>query len=162
MSSRNPVLWPEGLFVKPQHFQQAARSSEATLHQRLSSLNAAFYGFSELQLNDEYLYLGKVAITRARGIMPDGTAFDIPGDLPPPPPLEISDDGAQNGEIYLCLPLRTDGGREVSWPDSVANLRYVAHAQEIKDTHTADGDLTQVHLAEPNQQLRPHGEDIIA
>ncbi|EJT84602.1 hypothetical protein PPS11_19764 [Pseudomonas putida S11] len=110
MSSRNPVLWPEGLFVKPQHFQQAARAAEAALHQRLGSLNAAFYGFSELQLNDEYLSLGKVAITRARGIMPDGTVFDIPADLPPPPPLEIEDDGAKDSEIYLCLPLRTEGG----------------------------------------------------
>ncbi|RWU19116.1 type VI secretion system baseplate subunit TssK [Pseudomonas alkylphenolica] len=159
MASRNPVLWPEGLFVKPQHFQQSARAAEAALHQRLSSLNAAFYGFSELQLNDEYLSLGKVAITRARGIMPDGTVFDIPGDLPPPPPLEINDAAAHNSEVYLCLPLRTDGGREVSWPDSAANFRYLAQAQEIKDTHSADGDLVQVDLAVPNLQLRRDTED---
>ncbi|MDF0729252.1 type VI secretion system baseplate subunit TssK [Pseudomonas entomophila] len=159
MSSRNPVLWPEGLFVKPQHFQQAARASEAAFHQRLSSLNAAFFGFSELQLNDEYLSLGKIAITRARGIMPDGTVFDIPGDLPPPPPLEVSGDVSKNSEIYLCLPLRTDGGREVSWPDNAANFRYVAQALEIKDTHTADGDLVQIDLALPNLQLRREEQD---
>jgi type VI secretion system protein ImpJ len=159
MSSRNPVLWPEGLFVKPQHFQQAARASEAALHQRLGSLNAAFYGFSELQLNDEYLSLGKVAITRARGIMPDGTVFDIPADLPPPPPLEIDDDGSKDSEVYLCLPLRTDGGREVSWPDNAANFRYSAQAQEIKDTHSADGDLVQVDLAVPNLQLKRKADD---
>lgn len=159
MSSRNPVLWPEGLFVKPQHFQQAARASEAAFHQRLSSLNPGFFGFSELQLNDEYLSLGKVAITRARGIMPDGTVFDIPADLPPPPPLEIDDDASQNGEIYLCMPLRTEGGREVSWPDNAANFRYTAHAEEIKDTHTADGDLVQVELAVPNLQIKRNSED---
>ncbi|MEB6587540.1 MULTISPECIES: type VI secretion system baseplate subunit TssK [Pseudomonas] len=159
MSSRNPVLWPEGLFVKPQHFQQAARASEAALHQRLGSLNAAFYGFSELQLNDEYLSLGKIAITRARGIMPDGTVFDIPADLPPPPPLEIIDDGATDSEVFLCLPLRTEGGREVSWPDSAANFRYNAQAAEIKDTHSADGDLAQVDLAVPNLQLKRKADD---
>ncbi|MDH0648588.1 type VI secretion system baseplate subunit TssK [Pseudomonas sp. GD03858] len=159
MSSRNPVLWPEGLFVKPQHFQQAARASDAALHQRLGSLNAAFFGFSELQLNDEYLSLGKVAITRARGIMPDGTVFDIPADLAPPPPLEINDDVSRNSEVYLCLPLRTDGGREVSWPDSPANFRYLAQPQEIKDTHTADGDLVQIDLAVPNLQLRREAQD---
>lgn len=159
MSSRNPVIWPEGLFVKPQHFQQAARASEAAFHQRLSSLNAAFYGFSELQLNDEYLSLGRIAITRARGIMPDGTVFDIPGDLPPPAPLEIDDDATQDSEVYLCLPLRTEGGREVSWPDNAANFRYVAQAQEIKDTHTADGDLVHVDLAVPNLQLKRKAED---
>ncbi len=159
MSSRNPVLWPEGLFVKPQHFQQSARASEATFHQRLSSLNGAFYGFSELQLNDEYLSLGKIAITRARGIMPDGTAFDIPGDLPPPAPLQVTGHASQSNEIYLCLPLRTEGGREVSWPDNAANFRYVAQPYEIKDTHTADGDLVQVDLAVPNFQLRGEAQD---
>jgi len=159
MSSRNPVLWPEGLFVKPQHFQQAARAAEAALHQRLGSLNAAFYGFSELQLNEEYLSLGKIAITRARGIMPDGTVFDIPADLPPPPPLEIEDDGAKDSEIFLCLPLRTEGGREVSWPDNAANFRYRAQAEEIKDTHSADGDLVQVDLAVPNLQLKRKADD---
>ncbi|MFJ4392517.1 type VI secretion system baseplate subunit TssK [Pseudomonas soli] len=159
MSSRNPVLWPEGLFVKPQHFQQAGRAAEAALHQRLGSLNAAFYGFSELQLNDEYLSLGKISITRARGIMPDGTVFDIPADLPPPPPLEIEDNGAKDSEIYLCLPLRTEGGREVSWPDNAANFRYSAQAQEIKDTHSADGDLAQVDLAVPNLQLKRKADD---
>lgn len=159
MSSRNPVLWPEGLFVKPQHFQQAARASEAAFHQRLSSLTTAFYGFSELRLNDEYLSLGKIAITQARGIMPDGTVFDIPGDLPAPPPLEINDDASQHSEVYLCLPLRADGGREVSWPDNTANYRYLAQMTEIKDTHTADGDLAQVDLAVPNLQLRRETED---
>ena len=158
MSTRNPVLWPEGLYVKPQHFQQALRASEAALHQRLGSLNAVFYGFSELQLNDEYLSLGKIAITRARGVMPDGTVFDIPADLPPPPPLEI-DDGSQGSEVYLCLPLRTEGGREVSWPDDAGNFRYVAQAQEIKDTHSADGDLAQVELAVPNLQLKRQADD---
>ena len=159
MSSRNPVLWPEGLFVKPQHFQQSARACEAAFNQRLAALNGAFYGFSELQLNDEYLSLGKIAITRARGIMPDGTVFDIPGDLPPPAPLEITGAASLNSEIHLCLPLRTEGGREVSWPDSAANYRYVAQPYEIKDTHTADGDLVQVDLAVPNFQLRGEMQD---
>ncbi|MCX2890162.1 MULTISPECIES: type VI secretion system baseplate subunit TssK [unclassified Pseudomonas] len=159
MSTRNPVLWPEGLYVKPQHFQHSIRASEAALHQRLASLNNAFYGFSELQLNEEYLSLGKIAITRARGVMPDGTPFDIPADLTPPPPLEIDDDGSNNSEVYLCLPLRTDGGREVSWPEDAANFRYLARAQEIKDTHSADGDLVTIDLAAPNLQLKRQADD---
>ena len=69
MSSRNPVIWHEGLFVKPQHFQQQARAAEAAVHQRMHSLNDALYGFSELELNSEYLSFGKVAITKARGTL---------------------------------------------------------------------------------------------
>lgn len=102
MSSRNAVLWKEGLFVKPQHFQQMAYAAESALQQRVASLNDAYYGFSELELNAEYLSFGKIAITRARGVMPDGTIFAIPGDMPPPAPLEIPL-GAANKIVLLAL-----------------------------------------------------------
>lgn len=81
--SSNPVIWYEGLFVKPQHFQQQARAAESQLQQRLNCLNDTLYGFSELELNSEYLSFGKIAIIRARGLMPDGSVFDIPNDQPP-------------------------------------------------------------------------------
>lgn len=159
MSSRNCVLWKEGLFVKPQHFQQMAYSAEATGLQRLSSLNEAFYGFSELALNPEYLSFGKIAITRARGIMPDGTVFDIPGDMPAPAPLQIRDAGAANQVIYLTLPLRSTGTLEVSWPEKETNSRYLAQAASVKDTHSIDGDAELLDLAIPNLQLKLGSED---
>lgn len=159
MSSRNPVLWNEGLFVKPQHFQQMANSTDALVQQRISSLNDAFYGFSELELNHEYLSFGKIAIVRARGIMPDGTIFDIPGDMDPSPPLEIANSAAANQVIYLCLPLRTSGVLEVRWPGSDANSRYIAQGTSVKDTHSVDGDATTVDVAIPNLQLRLEKDD---
>ncbi len=140
MSSRNPVIWHEGLFVKPQHFQQQARAAEAAVHQRVHSLNDALYGFSELVLNTEYLSFGKVAITQARGIMPDGSVFDIPHDLAPPAPLEIADSSGVNQIVYLALPLRSHGALEVRWPDQYGNSRYIARRDEIRDTHSDDGD----------------------
>jgi type VI secretion system protein ImpJ len=159
MTSRNPVLWNEGLFVKPQHFQQQNRAIEAALQQRFSSLNEAFYGFTELEVNHEYLGFGKIAITRARGIMPDGTVFDIPGDLAPPTPLEIDDSSAANQVIYLTLPLRSDGALEVQWPDGYANSRYIARATSVRDTHSIDGDDVTMDLAAPNLQLKLDRDD---
>lgn len=153
MSSRNPVIWHEGLFVKPQHFQQQARSAEAHAQQRFDSVNDALYGFSELELNQEFLSFGKVAIVRARGVMPDGSAFDIPNDLAPPPPLEIADSSAANQVVYLALPLKSDGALEVRWPGSYANSRYVARRSEVRDTHSEDGDGVEMDLAVPNLQL---------
>jgi type VI secretion system protein ImpJ len=78
MSSRNRVVWREGLFVKPQHFQQEARHLAHQLHQRLGGVGSHLYGFSELEINHEYLSFGKIALVRARGVMPDGSVFDIP------------------------------------------------------------------------------------
>ena len=153
MSSRNPVIWHEGLFVKPQHFQQQARAAEAAVHQRLHSLHDTLYGFSELALNSEYLSFGKIAITQARGIMPDGSVFDIPHDLAPPSPLEIADSSAVGQIVYLALPLRSNGALEVRWPDQYGNSRYIARREEIRDTHSDDGDQVGMDLAVPNLQL---------
>ena len=161
MSSRNPVLWKEGLFVKPQHFQQQAHAAQACVQQKISSLSDAFYGFSELRLNQEYLSFGKVAIVQARGIMPDGTVFDIPGDMPPPPPLEMNGNAA-NQTIYLSLPLRTACALQVRWPQSDANSRYLAQPTTVKDTHSPDGDTETLDLAVPNLQLKRQDEDCSA
>lgn len=162
MSSRSPVLWKDGLFVKPQHFQQMADAGEATLHHRIGSLTDAFYGFSELELNREYLSFGKVAIVRARGVMPDGTVFDIPGDMPPPAPLEIPQGSAANKIIHLALPLRCEGVQQVRWPDSELNSRYVAQSIMVMDTHSAAGDTSPLDVALPNLQLKLDSEDLSA
>lgn len=159
MSSRNPVIWHEGLFVKPQHFQQQARSFDAQSHQRLQCLNESLYGFSELHINPEYLSFGKIAIVRARGLMPDGSVFDIPNDQAPPPPLDIPDSSAANQVIHLCLPLLCDGALQVQWPDSYANSRYLAQRREVRDTHSEDGDHVAMDLAVPNLQLLLERDD---
>ncbi|WPO98790.1 type VI secretion system baseplate subunit TssK [Pseudomonas sp. HR96] len=161
MSSRNPVLWKEGLFVKPQHFQQLEHAAQASVQQKISSLSDVFYGFSELRLNEEHLGFGKISIIRARGIMPDGTVFDIPGDMPAPPPLQISSETA-NQLVYLCLPLRSADTLAVRWPDSEANCRYLAQSSAIKDTHTPGGDTETLDLAVPNLQLRVGHENLSA
>ncbi|CAD5109358.1 type VI secretion system baseplate subunit TssK [Zestomonas carbonaria] len=159
MTSRNPVIWSEGLFVKPQHFQQQSRSLEHLIHQRVNSVSEHLYGFSELELNHEYLSFGKIAIVRARGAMPDGSTFDIPNDVPPPTPLAINDLSAVNQVVYLTLPLRSDGVLEIQWPDSYANTRYVARSEEVKDSHSLEGDHVQMDLALPNLQLSLERDD---
>lgn len=158
MSSRNSVLWKEGLFVKPQHFQQMAYAAESALQQRISSLNDAYYGFTELELNAEYLSFGKIAITRARGIMPDGTVFDIPGDMPPPAPLEIPM-GAANQVILLTLPLHAPGAPEVRWPESDVGGRFIATGVPIMDNHGGSGDSMILDVAVPNLQIKLHNDD---
>ena len=159
MTSRNPVIWSEGLFVKPQHFQQQARMTEHHANQRISGVSEHLYGFSELELNQEYLSFGKIAIVRARGVMPDGSVFDIPNDQPPPAPLPVMDASAVNQTVYLTLPLRSDGVLEVQWPETYANSRYVTRNEEIRDTHSQEGDYVPMNLAALNLQMALERDD---
>ncbi|WP_312431460.1 type VI secretion system baseplate subunit TssK [Achromobacter sp.] len=157
MTSRNPVVWGEGQFVKPQHFQQTDRYLEHYINVRMGSRYC--YGFSELELNQEFLSFGKISIVRARGIMPDGTAFNIPHDQPPPEPLSILDATAANQAVYLTLPLRSDGISEVRWPDTLGNARYIHRTEDIRDTHSHQGHHTPIALAVPNLQLALDRDD---
>ena len=157
MTTRNPVVWSEGLFVKPQHFQQTSRFLEHYVNLRLGSRYA--YGFSELELNQDFLAFGKIAIVRARGIMPDGTAFDIPHDQPPPTPLVIADATAANQTVYVTLPVRSDGMAEVRWPDTLGNTRYVLRDEDVRDTHSHQGNHVAMGLAVPNLQLALERDD---
>ncbi|NBA94147.1 type VI secretion system baseplate subunit TssK [Pseudomonas sp. R5(2019)] len=157
MTTHNPVIWSEGQFIKPQHFQQSDRYLEHYVNVRLGS--KYWYGFCDLELNQEFLSFGKIAVVRARGIMPDGTAFDIPHDQPPPEPLAIIDAGAANQTIYLTLPLRSHGVSEVRWPDTFAKTRYVHRTEDIRDTHSHQGDHASIALAVPNLQLALERDD---
>ncbi|RQS75469.1 type VI secretion system baseplate subunit TssK [Burkholderia sp. Bp8963] len=159
MTSKRSVIWEEGLFVKPQHFQQQARALEHHASQRVNSVSQHLYGFTELEINQEFLAFGKIAIIRARGVMQDGTVFDIPADHAPPEPLAITDTDVISQTVYLTLPLRSEGGLEVRWPNTYGNARYTHGLEEIRDTHSEEGDYTPVALAGLNLQLALERDD---
>jgi type VI secretion system protein ImpJ len=105
MSWYSKVVWSEGMFLRPQHFQQQDRYLEAFVRQSCSPLRPYGWGVTELVLDRETLALGKVAITSAKGLLPDGTPFSIPDHDPPPVPLDI-DATARDVRVMLALPLR--------------------------------------------------------
>ena len=77
MSQNNRVVWAEGLFLRPQHFQQAERYFERLMSQRLESLAPYGAGFTKLQIDHELLKIGKIGLVAAEGVFPDGTPFNM-------------------------------------------------------------------------------------
>jgi type VI secretion system protein ImpJ len=135
MSWHNKVIWSEGMFLRPQHFQQHDRYLQNLIEGRAAYLRAYSWGFTELQLDEPMLALGKVAIASARGVMPDGTPFAIPRDDEPPLPLEVPED-SKNSLVMLALPLRRVGMDEVDSTDRPDNLaRYHPHEYEVHDSN---------------------------
>ncbi len=53
------MIWQEGLFALPQHFQQQQRHCEYLLTRRLDALGDFFWGFTELSINTELLARAK-------------------------------------------------------------------------------------------------------
>lgn len=159
MVSRNRVVWSEGLFIKPQHFQQQQRHVEYNIDERVSSVSSYLSGVSELALNPEYLSFGRIAIERAVGVMPDGTVFRIPQEDPMPDALEINDDSLANQIVYLALPLRSDSLMEVSYQDAQGSGRYLVKKEEVRDIHTPQGDMALVDVSPIHPRLMLEKQD---
>lgn len=133
MSEHSRVVWSEGMFLRPQHFQQHDRYIERLVSSRCRGLRWYDWGFETLKLDPLQLPTGKVAIAECRGILPDGTPFDLPADDDLPLPLEIPDD-VKNSWIYLSLPLRRPEASEIDsdpYPDALA--RYHMAEREARD-----------------------------
>lgn len=134
MSWKNKVIWSEGLFLQPQHFQQHDRYLEAYVEGRCGGLRPHGWGFSELKLDAAQLGIGKVAIASARGVFPDGTPFNIPEDDRPPAPIDLNEQ-VRECRVYLALPARRFGEREIDAADHREGLaRYVQREVETRDT----------------------------
>ncbi|BEE18305.1 type VI secretion system baseplate subunit TssK [Aeromonas enteropelogenes] len=158
MSSRNRVIWREGLFIKPQHFQQQQRHSDYALHARLSALSDYFYGLQSLAINEDYLGFGRIALVGATGILPDGTVFNIPNDDLLPTPLEVTDASVANQKVYLALPLSVSGVNEVGQGGQVAT-RLQAHRHDVRDLHSEGGDVVSLEVGRVSLRLMLERED---
>lgn len=133
MSWNNRVVWSEGMFIGTQHFQQHDRYLENLIDARSRPLSAGAWGFSELLLDQGLLMQGKLAIVSARGLLPDGTPFNIPHDDLAPSPLNI-DDSLRDGVVYLALPLKRVGQRDtVDEGQAVGGARFVSQVREVRD-----------------------------
>ncbi|VAW50062.1 Uncharacterized protein ImpJ/VasE [hydrothermal vent metagenome] len=159
MLTKNKVVWSEGLFIKPQHFQQEARGYEELLNQRIGSLGNLFYGFSSLEINQEHLAFGKVTLLSASGVMPDGSVFNVPMQSQSPNPLTIDDSSLVNQVIYLAVLLHSSGTVEVQWPENKGRSRYVPEQIEVKDLHSNEGNYAPIQTAKLNTCLLLERDD---
>ncbi len=157
MSDKNKVIWSEGLFLRPQHFQQHERYLERYVEGRSTGLKGNAWGCIELEVERDLLAVGKLSIRRARGVFPDGTPFTMPDNDPLPPPLEISKD-TRDKLVYLALPARRTGALEVQRQDSPeAFARYRVDEIELRDVTQTGGAVAPVEVGALGSRLLLQG-----
>lgn len=158
MSDRSRVVWSEGMFLRPQHFQQAQRQQEFAQRQLTLSAQGHFWGFHSLVLDSSSLAIGKVAIASAAGVMPDGTPFSFPGVTEPPSPLTISEN-VKAKRILLCLPVYRPGSEEVSFDDDSRSLaRFRVAEEDVPDQNSIAGDPAPIQTAQLRLRLLAEDE----
>jgi type VI secretion system protein ImpJ len=142
MSSNNKVVWSEGLFLRPQHFQQHDRYFERFIEGRSAALRSHSWGFTDVQVERELLAIGKLGLKRASGVFPDGTPFSMPDDEPLPPPMELTAQIRDKG-VLLAIPVRKEGTRQSDRREIVDGvMRYRVRDVEARDV-TSEGNAQQ-------------------
>jgi len=136
MSWYTKVAWTEGLFLRPQHFQQNDRYHEHLLMSRVRYATPYPWGFSYLEIDRDLAQQSKFGLRRAAGVMPDGTPFDIPADSPLPPPIVIPDTASQQ-IAWLSIPVASANTREVDDRDVESAARFVMNAETFVDSTSA-------------------------
>jgi type VI secretion system protein ImpJ len=141
MSVHNKVLWSEGLFLQPQHFQQQDRYFERYVEARTEALVPHAWGFADVEIDADLLKLGKIGLRRAVGVFPDGTPFRLPDDDPLPRPIDVPAT-ARNEPIYLAVPVRRADLPAVDRAGAAGDglARHDARECEARDVTSASGE----------------------
>jgi type VI secretion system protein ImpJ len=146
MSAHNRVIWSEGLFLQPHHFQQQDRYFERYVETRCAALIPHSWGFSLLELEDDLLSIGKFGLQRAAGVFPDGTPFRMPEDEPLPVAIDIGGH-VRDQILYLAVPLRRVGEIEVDRNEAGETLaRHGISELQARDATSNTGETALLEV----------------
>ena len=153
MSWTLKTIWSEGMFLRPQHFQQHDRYLEALIEERAAALRSYAWGVRELEISQEALALGKIDISRCRAALPDGTTIDIPNSDAAPAALELNEN-TRDEVVYLCLLRKRYGSNEVSREtDPDADTRLSVDVLDVRDTSVEMDATAPIELGRKNLRL---------
>lgn len=134
MSWESKVLWTEGLFLQPHHFQQADRYTEALVGGLARRVAPYAWGVSELEIDDEVLKVGQFAVKSCAGLTQDGAVFRVPGTEDHPPALDVPA-GIKDCVVYLSVPQRRQGALEVDMTGAELSAARLRPSElEVTDT----------------------------
>jgi len=155
MTWYNKVIWTEGMFLQPQHFQQHDRFLDAQMRDRQQSITPYSWGFKSLGLDEAALNLGKLAITSAQGLLPDGTAFSLPGNDAAPAAFDVPAD-ARNELVVLALTLQRPGvvdSDAEGGGSSSLGTRYKATELDVSDSNSTGEREAALQIGRLNLRL---------
>ncbi len=160
MSLDSRVVWSEGMFLNPQHFQQQNRYLERYIDSKCSAYGAYAWGVHDFDVDQQLLKLGKISLLRAKGIFPDGTPFNFPETDDAPPVLEVPR-GIHNSVVYLGVPVRRPGAVDVLPLDNTQGLaRYYSSSISVRDVTTEGGDTQSLDIAKLRLRLLLDTDDL--
>ncbi len=158
MSEFSKVAWSEGMFLRPQHFQQQDRYQHFSQQSRQSQLMPFSWGIYDYQLDSQCLKFSQFGLTSLRGILADGTLLELPEIEPLPAALTISK-GCRDQQVFLCLAVDKANGLNIAEPQSHQITRFQFADQVLTDTSLAEPATETLQLARLRVLLKLESDD---
>jgi type VI secretion system protein ImpJ len=127
MNTPAKVMWGEGLFLRPQHFQQQDRYHEARLHDTVTALHPHCWGVRQLAIDTDALKADTLRLTALAVIFPDGEIVRAPDQDPLPLQARLGDlaPSEQTVTFHLALPALKLHGENCT---ARGETRFTGHA----------------------------------
>ena len=140
MSFLSRVVWSEGMYLGPHHFQAQSRYFEDSAQFVAAALRRHYFGFLGCEMDAEALRNGTLAVVYARGIFPDGLLFKMPEDDPLPaarPMADLFPPDRDKLTVYLSISPRRPNGVNCALTETAANgARFTAQTKTVLDEVT--------------------------
>lgn len=137
--SKAKILWGEGLFLRPQHFQQQDAHLEALVRHAMLSAQPYCWGIRTLDIDRDALGSGVLRLHRAELIFADGESYCAPGNDLLPEPVALNRASFTDGiaEFHLAVRHLQDHGSNCAAVDTpVGSTRFAIDAITIPDRYT--------------------------
>jgi type VI secretion system protein ImpJ len=133
------VLWGEGLFLRPQHFQRQDAYHEWRLAETARAIHPFSWGVRRMRVDSDALANGVLRLTELQAILPDGDLYATPMDdeLPEVVSLASLPAGVSEMVFHLALqPVRAAGTNFSGEGQDASAVRYVQRNEQAADWYT--------------------------
>ena len=154
MFKAEKILWGEGLFLRPQHFQVQDTYHEQRLNQTIRSTIPFAYGVQSIRFDETQLGTHVLALEHVEMMWQDGEIYTAPSRDLLPEPVQL-DDLNFRGEmtIYLALSILQPNKKNVAYDEATQPSRYHSYLNETHDLYT-DATPAEITLVRRRAELK--------
>jgi len=164
MSRENRIVWAEGMFLGPQHFQQSDRFRDGELRFRQAAFEPYAWGVVQADFDLEALGNSRLKLDVSEVILPDGSLVRAPGVDPIPAGREFSSlfsTKLKRLEVFMAFPDERPGVPECrpAGQGSVVDIRHLSEPIQVDDLNNPGKEM-EVTVGRQNLKLLVSGENL--
>ncbi|MHA2765421.1 type VI secretion system baseplate subunit TssK [Vibrio harveyi] len=158
MADYSHTAWCEGMFLRPQHFQQSERAFEHEFKGLNRFQQPYNWGVYQVRINPNSLKEGVVEIEKLEAILPDMTLIELQNVNEVLPPLLV-EKGIQNTLVKVVVASSSLKEKTIADVSEGVVSRYVLNDLDVIDVQTGQ-DEERIQVASLNVALKVSNDNL--